>query len=201
MPAAYTFVTLKAELQSFLENTNSRFLAALPDLIALGETKILRDAGLEIFDQVDATIPFLQSNPLVVKPAGLISTRVLRFSATAIPLRRKSHEYIADYWPDATQVSAPLFYCELTETQWLVAPTPPADSTGIARFIKRPPGLSGSVATTWLSANVPDLLLYASLACCEEWDVNDERISTWKTRYAELLDAARKEFHELIRKG
>lgn len=201
MPLSLTYATLTSQIQDHLGDTGTDLSDQIPTIIALAETQTLKDMDLEIFDLLSNSIVFTQGDPVVVKPADLISTRSLRFSTTSDLLLPKSYEYLIDYWPNAASTGTPLYYTELSDTQWLVAPTPSAGSaSGSSRYMKRPAGLSGSVSSTWLSANVPELLLAASLVAAEQFIEGDERIPMWKSDYKEKLMSARYDFRALVRK-
>ncbi len=201
MPITFTYATLKAELVSHVEDQGTAFAAELDTVIGLGELKLLRDLDLEIFDVTD-TGAFFVNNQVVTKPAGYVADRSLFFtvSGKTYQMFHRSYEYLIDYWPvAATVTTTPRYYSELNETQWWIAGTPAGSYPFTARFMKRPAGLSGTVATTWLSTYAGDLLFYAALACSEAFLKADERIQVWKAEYAEKLASSRHELRRMQR--
>lgn len=202
MPLALTYTTLTTELQKFLGDEDTAFVARIPTLIGLGEMRALRDLDLEIFDVTSSTIAFSTSNQLVTKPDNWVATRTLAYKSGSVVsmLLPRTYEYLLDYWPNATLTGTPLYFTELNATQWMVAPTPAADTAaGVARYVKRPAGLDASTTSTWLSANAADVLLYACLVSAVEWSKHAESIKVWGAEYGRALEDARKELKHAMR--
>ena len=202
MPVSYTYATLKDAIQDGVEDQSTEFSNELDDLIARGETRLLRDLDFEIFDVTD-TVTFTPGTATVTKPTGHLSTRSLFHTVASVRtfLEERSYEYLIDYWPNAATTGTPLYYCELNDTQWLVVPTPPAAvTTGTSRFLKRPTGLSGSTTTTWLSTNAGDCLLHACLIEASKLIVDDERLDRWEKEYMGYVISSQAEFKNLMRK-
>lgn len=196
MSISYTYASLLTALKDTVTDQSTEFSDALPNIIGLAETRLLRDLDLEMFDSV-STISFTQSSPLVLKPTGFVSLRALYYldaTNNFQVVELKPWEYVIDYWPNAaTETATPKYMADYSTTQWYLAGTPNAGISGSVRYVKRPAGLSGSVSTTWLSENVGDLLFYSCLISAEEFLKADDRVDVWKGEYRDRLSAARME--------
>lgn len=198
----FTYATLKAALISFTEDVGTEFDAALDTIIPLGEDRVLRDLDLTIFDVVE-TGTLQAASPLTVKPTGCLVTRDIIYTAVSgarVPLTQRDYSYAADYWPDASITTAlPRYFAEYSPTQWFIAGTPSTGLAFSARFLKRPTGLSGANATSWMGTNVGDLLFHACMLSAMEFLKMDARLQVAGQEYADRLRAAKLEFSELIR--
>ena len=195
----YTYATLTTALRDFTEDQGSEFLSAIPTIIGLAETRLIRDLDLELLDRV-ATGTLSATNPFITKPTDLIQLRSLHYIDPSdafkwVELEERSYGYIREYWPrNLLQTTPnPKFFCEYSDTQWLVAGTPSVELTWSARYIIRPDGLSATTTETWLSTRLPDALFYACLVTAEQFLKADGRAPMWGAEYARALEAARVE--------
>jgi len=152
------------------------------DLIKI-KPRMIEYAELRIYRELDfistitrQTGPLTANSRDVTMPDSIIilrSMNVITPAATAPdagtrnPLLRVGYDFMDNYWPavtgSAVVPSVPKFYSLLDNTKVVVAPTP--DSAYQAEFVGtvRPAPLSESNASTFLTLNVPDLFLSASL--------------------------------------
>ena len=200
---AWTYTTLIAALQAFLEETGTDYTTTNIDIcIGLGEIGLLRDLDLDIFDAT-ATGTFTTGNQQITKPTGFIADRTLSYvaSGTTVVMVPKSREWLLDYWPTvANQTATPKYYADLNTTTWIVAGTPSTAHTWTSYHVKRPDKLSSDTATNWLGTNVPDALFHACLVYSEEFLRNDEMMALWKSEYQAKLAQARYETRKHRRK-
>lgn len=196
MSVSYTYSSLRDALISTTEERSTGYASALDNIIALAESKLLRDLNLELFD-VTSTGTFTATNPLLSKPSGMVALRSLHYTdanGNENLIESKSWEYIKDYWPkSSTTTSSPKFVADYNLTQWYLAGTPASNLAYTVRYIKRPAGLSSGNTSTWLSTTVGDLLFFACLMGSEQYLKADPRIEVWKKEYNERLPAVRME--------
>lgn len=197
----FTYAQLYAALQSWPEDDSSEYQADLPRIIALGETRLVVDLNLELFDQTYSNIIVTGNQRLVTKPAATIATRKLGILVNGryYPLLLRTRDWCDNYAPDATLLAQPKFYCEYSETQWEFVATPNQNMLAKAVVIERPAGLSSSNQNTWLGDNAGDLLFAACLMEAEHWIKADDRYGDIKAKYDELLMVRRLELQNLIR--
>ena len=133
MPQAMTFSSLKDDVRSYLERgasaaTDPLVYAQIPKLINLAERRISRDLKIQGFQTVVSTN--MQANVAVMaKPDRWRETVSINIGTGAssnsrVTLYGRSYEYCRQYWPDQTQVDAPVFYTDYDYKHWLFAPTP-----------------------------------------------------------------------------
>lgn len=201
--SSFTYDQLFAALETWPEDDADEYQADLPRIISLGETKLIVDLNIEIFDQVDSSIVVTGNNRLVPKPDGCISTRTLWLITANVRTRldQRSRDWCDNFAPDPTVLTVPRYYCEYSEDFWYIVGTPNQSGTAQANMIIRPPGLSDSNQDTWLGTNAGDLLFAACLMEAEQWLKADDRYADIKGTYDEKLGVRRLELVNLIRTG
>lgn len=200
MAASWTYTTLKAAITGETEEQGAEFAAFLDTIIGLAETRVLKDLDLELWDVVTTGtfgVTGTAADRLVTRADDVLVVRSFHYiTATGdrVLLDPRSYEFCVDYWPKfTTTTSTPKYYTAYSETQWMVVGTPAGGLSYEIRHMQRPAGLSGSVATTWLGTNVPDVLLWACMVESEQFLKADERIAVWTNRYADALRSALRE--------
>ena len=192
MAISWTYTTLVAALKEWAEDDSTEFNDALDDIVALGETRLLKDLKLSFLDSTEA-ISFTSGTATVTKPSGWVATQALWYTSSGayVFVQPRSFEFVKDYTPDSSTTGAPLYYAENSDTTWIFAPTPNFTGSGNARVVKRPSGLSGSVSTTWLGTNAGEALFYSCLIASEQFlktDMdNPSRIKMWEEAYKAAL--------------
>lgn len=80
MALAWTYTTLRQALLDWpVEDEGStEYVANIPNLIGLGEIRLVRDLNLSVFDVTDESLTIDEGSRLVTKPTTLIATRSLR---------------------------------------------------------------------------------------------------------------------------
>lgn len=199
MAFSYTLATLKTAITAWLEmDSDTEFAASLNDAINLAEAQIVKDLPFSIFDEM-ATGTLTSAT--LTKPSGWVGTLQLLVTVSGAQelLDRKPWDYVKLYGGTGT----PLYYAEESETTITVAPVPTSQAYTL-RYIKRPTTLveTADPGTTWISANVPDLLFWATIARCEHLRKADERIAAAQQMYAQVLAVtlAKPELEHLIRR-
>lgn len=204
MLSSFTYDELVEALQSWPEDTASEYTDDIPRLIDLGQTRVVRDLNLEIFDVSDSTIVMTGGSRVVVKPEVWVSTRSL-FSVIAgvrEPLLLRSRDWCTNYAPNPAVTGFPKYYFEASDTTWNIVATPAVSGNIQADMVARPTAITINNQTNWISTRVGDLLFAACLMEAEHWIKADDRYADIKGKYAgELLPVARLELRNLIRNG
>lgn len=198
---AFTHTTIRVMILAEVEDSSDRLADNLDTILSLGQDRLQRDLNLEIFKTTD-TITLAQGSTTFTKPSGCLAVDTISYvsSGTTVYLTPKTYEYCLDYWPVASTQGTPLFFADLNDAQWYVAPTPNGAYTGTARFIKRMAPLTASNLSNWLSTNAGDALLYACMIETETFLMEPEagRVALWKNKYEkDILPAARMELARL----
>jgi hypothetical protein len=201
----FSYDELYSMLQTWPVETASEYLADLPKIIRLGETRLVRDLNLELFDRTDRNLLIEAGVREVGKPEDLIQVRYLMAvddDGHKHLIEQRSQAYCELYGSDPTITGIPKYYCELSEQEWLMVPTADQDYSIEAKMVLRPDGLSADQQHTWLGDRVGDALFAACLMEVEHWIKADDRYGDMKTKYyEELLPAARAELRNSIRAG
>lgn len=146
----------------------------------------IRDAEFKIFREVDAdyareyaTSTLNVSSPYLLLPnatssSGVTTTRravivrsVMGYDTNQSPTQKvylepKDTSFIFEYNSQG-DTGFPKYYAMWKETSIIMAPTPDAAYTVQLSYVYTPDHLSATNTTTYLSENVPELLLYATL--------------------------------------
>lgn len=163
MAFQYTKATLKSALQSFNEDDSTEFVAALDDIIRLGEARLAKRLDLDALDST-ATVMTAANSPEVTKPSNLIVDRLIIVDTTEVKLavHRRSRGWVELYNTDDEQ-GVPRYYSDLDEERWMIAPRAAQELELTVHGLYRPESIidEDDGGTTWFSTRVPELLLLA----------------------------------------
>lgn len=185
-------------LQSWAEDAETAFVAALPDVINLACIKCARDLQIEKF-RLRATGSFVASTATITMPTDAIAIDgfIVNDGTNNYPLSERSSELI-DLYNSAEGL--PVYFCEQDVDTIRVAPTPDDTYTYAILGMQRPEELVVTTnETNWLTDNVPDLLFLACLQWSELFRKDDNRAQMWREQYTQELNTARLEFGEEAR--
>lgn len=206
MSIQYTYDSLTAIVKTYAEDNDPEFSANVGDFIAKGELRCLRDLELETFEQwLQVTVS--GSDRVVAKGADVVEVNDLWIRNPSgqewVECPRRSFEYCIAYAPIETDIGTPAYYAEYDEDNIYVVPTPDQTyATGNARIRAtiRPAGLSGSVATTFLSLHFADLLFQAVMVEAYDYLKNEKKVQSSAQKYQSLLPSLSKEIEDIMRK-
>lgn len=212
MPLNYSqWVTAVSELTN-IPSGNADFQAILPDAIDYAEQRIYRELNLLSTVVQDAsqsltpgsrnfTLPTSQGVFVVVNginaitPAG--STPA---SGTRNPLTPTSRDALDLIWPSVSGSGLPTGFAMLTQTAIVVGPWPDQAYTLEVIGTQRPTPLSSTNTQTFLSVNLPDLFLAASMIFMAGYlqnygqqSDNPAMAQSWEAQYGKLLVSANSE--------
>lgn len=165
-------------------SSNTDFNNFLPRIIEGGEQRIYREIDFLATRQEDLTTTL----STVARNATLPASNIVLQSANVItpvgaspntagakrnPLEIVSKDFIDAIWPNAgDSKTVPRYIAQLSATVVIVAPTADQAYTLETTGIFRPVALSASNATTYVSINYPDLLLYACMVVSAGYQQN-----------------------------
>ncbi len=200
MATSHTYESLTDALQLWEENTGAKFLTQIDTMIGLGESKLLRDLGIELFN-AKYPITISAGNQLIERRAEFIAVRtvsIIDADGNYQALTLKTNEFLDEYWRNPNNADEPEYYTEYNEQSIRIVPTPDQNYVGYVRGIVRPKQLSEDADETWLSQKCGDLLFFACLIAAEIYVKEDMvaeagRIAGLKVEYAERLATAKTE--------
>jgi hypothetical protein len=182
-----TYNSLVNQLLDYLNRTDADTTAEVPNFIYQAEQRICRESkniGLEVY----VTGTFTVNVNVMAKPGRWRRNITFNFgngigNNTANQIVLRSYEFVRNYWPDATQLGPPKFYCDYGYDHFLMAPTPDQNYPFELGYLELPEPLSVNVQTNFLTNNAPDVLLYASLLEATPFLKNTDLIPTWERMY------------------
>lgn len=185
-----SYDSLVAAVGSIAEDSSSEFIAFLPQAINNAELRLTKELdSLGLIIQADVTV-----NPSVAvftKPIGYRVGRSVVFtdptSGRTSVLRKKTDDYLYEYWPHATSVGTPVYYADIDNTTFKIAPCTSAASIVSFTFERRPDALSSTNQTNYFTDFTADCLYYATVLEIATWARND----TLYSNFNELYQASR----------
>ena len=121
-------------------------------------------------------------------------------NGTRVPLEMTTREFLDWTWPSETAASAtatPQWYAPITDQIFIVGSPPGAAFTAEVIGTIRPTPLSAGNTTTYLSQDLPDLFLAASMIFVSGWQKNfgsqsdnPQMATSWEAQYEKLFASA-----------
>lgn len=184
---------------------NTSFEQILPTMIDYAEKRINKDLDLlGYYTSVSSTATSGSRNIAVpdeidildsvwaTSPAGTAPA-----SGTRNPLQRVTVEFMNSVWPQASQTGAPQWIALLNTEQAYLAPTPNGAYQLEWIGLQEPAPLSSTNTETYISTNLSDLFIAASMVFGTGWQrdfgsqSDDPRASaSWEAQYGALLQSA-----------
>jgi hypothetical protein len=176
-------ITTYQELQSTIANylARSDLTAQIPDFIRLAETRLRRD--LRIRQMMNAaTTSTTGGDATVALPSDFLEVRDLVLLTNPVTPLNYISPSVFSRNARVTESGRPLDYTILA-TEFKFAPVPDSTYTIEILYYAAPTFLSSTNSSNVFLANVPDLLLYASLVEAEPYLFNDTRVQIWAGMY------------------
>ena len=190
-----SYTTLKANIQAFLEDDSTEFVASIDVMIAQAEEMIFqRLPNLPCFratssaaNLVAGTASYTIPTARMIRQVSITDTNVVTY------LDHRVDSYIRDYWPNATTQGTPRMYSTdsagTSGTVITLAPTPSSTLAYSVDFIAPETGLSSSNANTWIDTNAPAVMLAAALYEASAFLKAPETLSLYKTQFDEAVQS------------
>jgi hypothetical protein len=194
MAAVMTYTSLAADIESYLERTDTATVSKIPTFIMLAEQVIASQIKfLGNLTVNESTL--VQGDPVIAKPARWHKTVSMNVTVDGVksPVFLRKYEYLREYWPEATNEDIPLYYADYDYTHWLIAPTPADAYTFEVLYYERVQPLDVSNQTNWFTEYAPQALLYGSLLQAMPFLKNDERMPMWRAEYDLIINTLKTE--------
>jgi hypothetical protein len=192
--AVQTYDSLVADVQSYLERTDTATVEKIPTFIMLTEQVIANDIKFLGNLTVQAS-NMVQAQATIDKPARWRKTVSMNVTVGGLrnPVLLRKYEYLREYAPDPAATGVPKYYADYDYTHWLVAPTPADDYSFEVIYYERVQPLDSSNQTNWFTIYAPQALLYGTLLQAMPFLKNDERIPMWQAQYAQVINSLKTE--------
>ena len=163
---SFTYAELKQAIQDFSENTETSFVTNLPVFIRGAEDRIFTLVDLELFRK-NATSALSSSDPYLSVPTDYLASFSLQITSASNKtfLDFKDVNFVQQYTIDTGATARPKYYGIFDVENFIVGPTPDTNYTVELHYYYRPASITAGAdsATSWLSDNAPNALLYGSL--------------------------------------
>ena len=145
-------------------STNVLSNAVIQPFIESIEDKVRRTVDLNYYRKYD-TATLTVNNPFLPLPADWEATRYVQLidgSDDRTFLIQKDISFMNEYSVDRTSAGAgtPKYYAMWDQDTHYLAPTPNAALTVELAYTYKPPVLSSTTTSNWVSQNAPNVLLY-----------------------------------------
>jgi len=191
MSAITNYTTLVQNLKDLAEDDGTEFAAYIPTAIDLAEERLIRECDLpelyeSKFGNFTAGIPTV---PLPTDADYVTFFNITLASGDKKMLKRKTDDWLIDYWPDISDRDEPKYYSYEGKTFNLtVVPAPDIAYAYQIKFIKSPNKLSTSNATNYLVDNLPDVLFFASMVEMVKFQKAWSQLQIWQGEYVNARD-------------
>jgi hypothetical protein len=212
--------TITAISSTVLVSGDTNFSGVMPAIIDYAEGRLWRDLDLPITSVTDTSVSCssgvrtvslstTQGTLLVLQTVNLLTSAGATSSyATRVPLMPTSQAVIDTIYPSATSSNCgqPEFFTRLSDVELVLGPTPDQAYGTEVIATMRPAALSATNTTTWLSVNVPELMVAAGMIFAAGFmrdfgaqSDNPQMAQSWENQYTTLLkemsvDAQRMKF-------
>lgn len=198
---AWTYATLSAAIQQYTENTESTFVANIPNFVIDAETVINNSVQLPAFRK-NVTGETTQDFPYLNIPSDFLSA----FSMAVSPittnqdgtytlvgpysyLLNKDVNYIREMFPfPGSPTAAPQYYALFSDTSFILGPTPDACYGIELHYFAYPPSITVA-GTSWVGTNFPNVLLWGSLTNAYIYMKGEpDLIQTYQAKFQEGME-------------
>jgi len=157
------YATLVSQIQQYLQNDESTFVAQIPTFVQLAERKIYDAAQLPVTRKnVTATATLGSPNLGVPDDFNSIYELAVTSSGNQTFLINKDVSFIREMYPASTTQGLPLYYALMDNRNILMGPTPDAAYSMEMHYFAYPTSIV-SASTTWLGDRFENALLFGSI--------------------------------------
>ena len=186
--ALSNYTELQASIASWLNRDD--LTSQIPDFILMAEARFNRDfinEGKTPPREMEGSADLTVNAQSVALPSDFLRLRRLYLNTSPIrPLQYVSPHTFWQSWAGSQTGKPEVFTIEGANA--LFGSTPDGSYTGKLSYYQKIPDLATN-STNWLLTLSPDMYLYAALLCAEPFLMNDARLQTWTTLYAEAEDS------------
>lgn len=184
MAQNFTYPELLALVPTYVERTDTAFIAQIPTFISLAENRLATDMKQQGFQSV--VKGFLPLQAAMPKPSfwrETISFSYTDATSTIQTLQLRSLEYVKSFWPNQANTGLPRFYADYNVSNFLLAATPNTAFAFELVYYARLQPLNVNNQSNWLTLNAPQALLYAILLEACLWLKAPDKIALWQQQY------------------
>jgi len=177
--AMNTYTLLAATVVRWLNRTGMTALTdEVEDFIAMGQRRIHRECDLNAMETVDSAFTIDSQTESV--PTGFLRTKTITIqqSTSNYEVPGSTHKQVMLYGSTGRPQ-----YHSVIGTNFYFGPTPDQSYTAQLVYFKELDIVSTTTASNWITANVPELLLFATMLEASLFLKDDKRAEVWEGRY------------------
>ena len=183
-----TYSSLTSDVQTWMENSGTDFVAQIPNFIMAAEFRLSRDVDPIGFESQQASAFTANSEYLSIPT----NTKLINYLNIIVAneksfLQIKPLEYCQEYWPNSAITGTPKYFANFTDDVLLIVPTPDSGYTCQLGYTANIAGLSANTTTNWYSNNAPYGLFYGVLSEANLFTKNIEDYSIYNKKYTEAV--------------
>lgn len=200
--------TLTAITSAILVGGDNNFQGILPAGIDYAEGRLYRELDLPAVSIVDTSvvcssgvrtiaISTASGEPLIIEALNIFSSAGTTSSnGTRVPLTPSTRAVIDSIYPSAlsSQCGQPEFFARISNDTLILGPAPDQPYGVEMQASIRPSPLSASNSSTWLTQNVPELMIAATMIFMSghmrdfgAQSDNPQMAQSWESQYQNLM--------------
>lgn len=185
---AWTYDTLSAAIQSYIESNEENFVDNMPVIVQQAEDRILKNAQLPEFRK-NVTGSVTGSDQYLGIPDDYLSPYSLALDADGFKfLIFKEVNFVRQAYPNIGFEGVPKYYSIFSSTFFLIGPTPDQNYAAELHYFYRPESIV-TAGTSWLGDNAESTLLYGCLVEAYTYTKGTpDKVKLVDARYKEALD-------------
>lgn len=200
MAEVMTYGSLKQDIQTYAERSDSPFVDQIPRFIMLAENRIASEVrGLGYLRFVNGTMG--TGDNTIEKPVRWRETGCFSITTAAgevIFLTQRGYTFCRSYWPKASLTDVPKHYGDYAYEHFVIVPTPNSNYSFELGYFERPEPLDDTNQTSWTTQYAPQLLLYASLLEAQPFLKLTQRIAEFQALFDRAAAAVQAEAERRI---
>jgi hypothetical protein len=190
-PSGTSATNLWYAIQQYCENSESSFIANIPNFVQLAEERIYNAVQIPAIRK-NQTGALTASNKYLTLPTDWLAT----FSLAVINpttqaqtfLLNKDVNFIRESFPTPTDTGTPTHYAQFDASTLLIGPTPNLSYAVELHYYYYPESIV-TAGTSWLGDNFETVLLYGSLREAYQYMKGEEDITAqYEAKYQEALN-------------
>lgn len=189
MAVVMSYNSLVSNVQQYMERTDDEFIAQIPSLIAIAESRIASE--LKTYLQLTVVETTIATNQTILsKPARWRKTVSMKTNGQ--PMLLRSQDYVAQYQSESNN-GLPLYYADYDYNNWTFAPKPDAVYPVEICYYSEIQPLDESNQQNLFTRETPQLLLYGTLLAAQGYLKAIDKLEVWKGYYSDAMQAIKKE--------
>jgi hypothetical protein len=185
---AFTYTTLKATIQDYVQSTETDFVANIDTIIKQAEDRILKSVQLPDF-RVNKLGSLTSGNQYLTMPSDFLAPYSLAVDDSGYEyLIFKDVNFIREAYPSSSTTGTPKYYAIFDENTFILGPSPDDDFTVELHYFHKPASIVDD-GTSWLGTNAESVLLYGCLVEAYTFLKGEaDLLQVYMARYQEALE-------------